>query len=296
MSISATDIARPAQIEDPSNRWFVHPLSDRLLPAALRLGIHPNSVSLAGLACGAIAGYCYFHWRDPAFVIAGFLWMVAWHVLDGLDGKVARASGKASPLGRVIDGICDYLVFFFVLIPIALSFPDWQAMLGLALLSGVFHGVQAVWYQGEREAWKRRARGMFTPETRPVSGWWIETNYNKLESRFASGSAQVDAALGADPATLGDYLRSTAPIVRAMALLSANSRTVTIALACLAGNPRLYWYWEIAGLSLIALALAWRVRRAETAFVSRAAALQIRATLLHTEMAGPSNGLRQVGD
>lgn len=283
-------------IEAPSNRWIVHPLSDLLLQPALRLGIHPNTVSLAGLACGAIAGACYYNWRDPRFVIAGFLWMVAWHVLDGLDGKLARASGKASPLGRVIDGICDYLVFFCVLIPIALSFPDWLATLGLALFAGIFHAVQAGWYQGEREAWKRRARGVFTPAVQTGAGWWIEKNYNKLETRVAAGNRAVDAALGADPAALGDYLGSTAPIVRAMALLSSNSRTITIALACLAGNPRLYWYWEIAGLSLIALALAWRVRRAEAAFVRRVPAFQNRETPLKTEMAGLPDGHRQVGD
>jgi hypothetical protein len=200
-------------------------------------------------------------------VLAGFTCMVGWHILDGLDGKLARASGKASPLGRVIDGICDYLVFFCVLIPIALSFPDWQRTLALATVAGVFHGLQAGWYEGEREGWKRRARGVFTPETRVVSGWWIENNYNKLEARFSAGNPDVDASLRADPALLTAYLAATAPVMRGMALLSANSRTVVIALACLAGDPRLYWYWEIAGLTLIALALAWRLRQAEAGFV-----------------------------
>jgi phosphatidylglycerophosphate synthase len=286
----ATDAARPALIEAPSNRWLVHPLSDRLLPLALRIGIHPNTVSLAGLACGALAGACYYNWRDPRFVVAGFLWMVAWHVLDGLDGKLARASGKASPLGRVIDGICDYLVFFCVLVPIALSFPNWLQMLGLGLFAGIFHALQAGWYQGEREAWKRRARGVFTPAIQTGAGWWIEKNYNKLETRVAAGNRAVDATLSANRAALDDYLATTAPIVRAMALLSSNSRTIAIALACLAGDPRLYWYWEIAGMTLIALTLAWRVRQGETGFVQRHAAVQTK------DVAGMPIGHRQVGD
>lgn len=287
MTTSANEIARPSPIEDPTNLWFVHPVSDRLLPLAIRLGLHPNTVSIGGLVCGAIAGLCYANWRDPWWVVAGFLWMVGWHVLDGLDGKLARATGKSSPLGRVIDGICDYFVFFFVLVPIALSFDDWQPVLALAVVSGVCHGLQANWYQGTREAWKRRARGVFQPETRVVSGLWIENNYNKLESRFAAGSAQVDAMLRAQPALLDTYLTATAPIVRSMALLSSNSRTVAIALACLAGDPRLYWYWEIAGLSLLALALSAWLRHTEAGLVSR--------------FAGPDNarlsqGQRQNGD
>lgn len=271
MNISVNEAARPTLIEDPTNRWFVHPISSSLLAPALRLGLHPNTVSIAGMLCGAMAGFCYWHWRDPRWVLAGFTCMIGWHILDGLDGKLARASGKATPLGRVIDGVCDYLVFFCVLIPIALSFPNWQATLALGMVAGAFHGVQAGWYQGEREGWKRRARGVFTPETRKPTGLWIENNYNKLEAHFSAGTPAVDAMLRADPQALPLYLTITAPIVRAMALLSTNSRTVTIALACLAGDPRLYWYWEIAGLTLIALALAWRLRRAEARFVDEAA-------------------------
>jgi CDP-diacylglycerol---serine O-phosphatidyltransferase len=181
-----TTAARPPVIEDPTNLWIVHPLADRLLAPALRLGIHPNTVSFAGMGLGALAGWCYWHWQQPLFVVAGFLLMVGWHVMDGLDGKLARASGKASPLGRVIDGVCDYLAFIFVLVPIALSFDNWQATLALALFSGACHAVQSAWYEGEREAWKRRARGSFVTEERAASGLGIEGLYNRVERRLGS--------------------------------------------------------------------------------------------------------------
>ncbi len=258
-----TTAARPAVIEDPGNLWLVHPIADRLLPPALRLGIHPNTVSFAGMGCGALAGLCYWHWQQPAFVIAGFLLMVAWHVMDGLDGKLARASGKASPLGRVIDGICDYLVFILVIIPIALSLPDWQGALTLALVSGAFHAVQSAWYEGEREAWKRRARGIFVTEQRAASGMGIEAGYNWIEQRLGSGTRAIDADLAAKPALLPVYLEATAPLLRQLSILSANNRTIAIAVACLAGNPRLYWYWEIIALTLIAVVMAWRLRNRE---------------------------------
>jgi hypothetical protein len=51
--------------------------------------------------------------------------------------------------------------------------------------------------------------------------------------------------------------------VRRLSLLSANNRTVAIAIACLAGNPKLYWYWEIFVLSGVALVLAAALRRTE---------------------------------
>jgi phosphatidylglycerophosphate synthase len=259
------NVARPAIIEDPSNLWLVHPLADRLLPTALRLGIHPNTVSFTGMGCGAAAGWCYWHWQQPLYVLAGFLLMVGWHVMDGLDGKLARASGKTSPLGRLIDGVCDYLTFIFVLLPIALSVGDWRYTLPLALVSGAFHAVQSAWYEGEREAWKRRARGVFVTEVRPPSGTGLDGLYNRVEQRLGSGARLIDGALAAQPSKLPLYLAETAPLLRRLSILSANNRTIVIALACLAGNPRLYWYWEIIGLTLAALLLAWQLRRCETA-------------------------------
>ncbi len=268
MNTQPSVAARPAIIEDPSNLWIVHPLADKLLPAALRLGIHPNTVSFTGMGCGALAGWCYWHWQQPAYVLAGFLLMVGWHIMDGLDGKLARASGKTSPLGRLIDGLCDYLTFIFVLLPIALSFADWQATLALAAVSGALHAVQSAWYEGEREAWKRRARGVFVTEVRPPSGLGIEGLYNRVEQALGSGARAIDHALAAHPAGLSTYLAASAPLVRGLCILSANNRTIAIALACLVGNPRLYWYWEIAALSLIALAMAVLLRRREADVIS----------------------------
>lgn len=263
------NIARPAVIEDPTNLWLVHPMAERLLPAALRLGIHPNTVSFTGMGFGAAAGWCYWHWQQPLYVLAGFLFMLGWHVMDGLDGKLARASGKTSPIGRLIDGLCDYLAFVFVLVPIALSFAEWPATLALALVSGGCHAVQSAWYEGEREAWKRRARGVFVTEVRPPSGIGIEAFYNKVEQRLGSGARPIDGALVAQPAKLPLYLADTAPWLRRLSILSANNRTIAIALACLAGDPRLYWYWEIIGLTAAALLLAWQLRRCETALTLR---------------------------
>ncbi len=263
MKQTPNTIARPSLIEDPSNLWIVHPAADRLLAPALRLGIHPNTVSFTGMGLGALAGLCYWQWQSPLAVLAGFALMVGWHIMDGLDGKLARASGKASPLGRLIDGLCDYFAFIFVLLPIALSFADWKPMLALALVSGAFHAVQSAWYEGEREAWKRRARGSFATEVQAASGMKIEGLYNWVEQRLGSGARPIDAVLARHPERLEAYLAATAPLVRQLSILSANNRTIAIALACLAGDPQFYWYWEIGALTLIAVLMAARLRRRE---------------------------------
>lgn len=260
------EAARPAAIEAWSNRVLIHPAAAALLPLALRSGIHPNAVSLLGLGCGALAGVCYGRWQQPGFVALGFALMVGWHILDGLDGQLARASGKASALGRLIDGVCDYLVFFLVMIPIALTYADWQSTLALCLVAGGFHAVQAAGYEGARAAWLRRSGGVFVAVARPVTLPWGESGYNRIEAWLGGDGGPVDRALAAAPARLPVYLALTAPRVRALGVLCANNRTIALAVACVAGDARLYWYWEIAGLTLLGLFEGGALRRAEMAF------------------------------
>src|SRR5438067_3632946 len=105
------DGARDRGIDDPTNTWIVHPLGRLLLGPAVRLGIGPNPVSLAGLACGAAAAAAFYRWHDPRWATLGFLLATLWLVLDGLDGMIARATGSASDFGRLLDGLCDHAVF-----------------------------------------------------------------------------------------------------------------------------------------------------------------------------------------
>lgn len=255
--------ARPLAIEDPSNRLLIHRLAGALLPIAVRLRLAPNAVSLAGLACGLLAAVAYWHWRTPGWALAGFAAMIAWHVLDGLDGQLARATGRSSAFGRVLDGTCDYLVFVTVEMALVFSHRDWPPLLALCLTAAAAHVFQAATYEGERAAWMRRAAGRFTGPGRPASPNWLTGGHEWIARTLGDRDRPIDAALARDPALSQRYLRATAPPLRALALLGANGRTLAIFVACLAGAPAAYWLWTLLGLSLLAFALTRRLRRAE---------------------------------
>ena len=263
-----SDTSRPVAIEDPTNALVIHRLSRALLPLAVRSGIHPNAVSLLGLACAGAAGSFYHYWRSPWAVLAGFLFMVGWHICDGLDGQLARATGKASATGRLVDGVCDYLAFFAVLIPVATSFPDWGAKLTLCLSAGAAHGFQAAYYEGVRDGWIRRWRGHFEAMPRPTTGNFLEHGHNALERMWGSGEAPIDAVLRANPHRLPTYLAATAPWVRALLPLSANGRTLALPLFCLAGWAQGFWWWELGGITAWGLLVAFGLRRAEARIVA----------------------------
>ncbi|MGQ5701280.1 CDP-alcohol phosphatidyltransferase family protein [Sandaracinobacteroides sp. A072] len=262
------DSARPVEIEPLSNRHFVHPAAAALLPPAIRLGLHPNTVSVAGLLLGLLAGLAYTRWEDPRFATLGFLLMIGWHILDGLDGKLARATGKTSPFGRFLDGIADYACFVSVYCALAFSQPQPWAAFALAVVAGVAHALQSQFYEGERATYIRRIRGIFHAEARTTAGGGPEKLYNRLEALLANRTRPFDRALATATeeeraAMLAGWQPQAARTLRRMALISANGRTLAIWVAAMLGYPVAYWIWEIVCLSLLALAGARALRQAE---------------------------------
>lgn len=83
-----------------------------------RAGIHPNILSIAGLALSVAAGliYCHgsFFWAAWVAVLAG--------VCDSLDGRIARQTNKKSDFGAFFDSTLDRYSDMFLFIGLAYYF------------------------------------------------------------------------------------------------------------------------------------------------------------------------------
>ena len=100
---------------EPANRvttlhtftdWVRQIFSFVLTPLAeyiIKLGIHPNVLTFAGLVGNTIGAYFLargdFLWGGIAILIMG--------PIDALDGEVARAKGTVSPWGAFVDSTSD---------------------------------------------------------------------------------------------------------------------------------------------------------------------------------------------
>ena len=69
------------------------------------LGITPNMITLAGVAGSAAAAWLILEER---LLIAGALYL-GFSALDFVDGAVARATGKATAYGALLDAVMDRL-------------------------------------------------------------------------------------------------------------------------------------------------------------------------------------------
>jgi phosphatidylglycerophosphate synthase len=108
-------------------------LWDMLGRALARTGISPNAVTLVGLALVATAATAYLvHRNDLAFGVS----LALAFAFDGLDGAVARVTGRASRFGGYLDAVIDRYQEAIALAAIAWVHDLWPA--AFLVLSGSF--------------------------------------------------------------------------------------------------------------------------------------------------------------
>ncbi len=272
------DYGRPLSIEELSNRYAVHPASSVVERFAIKNGVSANIISFLGLGAGLAAAAFYYYQDHIGYVVAGFFCMFLWHVFDGADGRVARATGTSSAFGRIIDGMCDHIVFGAVYIAFALylikvggSSTIWFWGLAAALS----HAVQAAGYEERRQKYQRRMKGL---ERGDVSARLVDTDskssglarlYDATQRLVSGGCSPLDAVIvrmreqGVARQDVQAYIAQTGIIVRAWALLNANNRTIMIAVMAFMGQPKLYFIYEVIVLNVVVVALTIFERHVE---------------------------------
>jgi phosphatidylglycerophosphate synthase len=266
---------RASEIEAASNLYIIHPLSAWIVPYCARAGITPNQVSLAGMGCGIAAGAAYHFYPHTACVFLGFALMIAWHVLDGADGQLARLTSTFSELGKIIDGICDYVTYTAVYVGLALTLAAVHGgwVWWLVVLSGLCHAAQSAAYELQRQYFNVYGLGrtssalpdLNAPAPSGAAGV-LHNIYTRAQLLIGRDAAAFHATLQSDEATRARYRKTFAPVIRRWSLLSANTRTIAIFLCALAGAPLLYFLFEIFILSAALWALLADQRRRYAAF------------------------------
>ena len=287
---------RPRELQDSLNHYLYHPLAWRLARLLAPTPVTPNMVSVVGGLFVVAAGIVY--WRGPVWglewpwaPLIGMMLHMTWHVVDGADGDLARLTGRSSPLGELIDGICDYashVVLYILLVMILAPSLGWGWAWFWALVAGASHIAQANFVEVQRRFYQywtygvpwlnnaTQADAALFKDKRGVS--WILRGFVRGYLRLASGmspnaltiDAAVSEAIAADRAGDGTALariraevqREQRPLLFMLKFLGPNPRAIVLGIAMLVGSP--LWYFVYQSLALNAL-LAIAVRREDAA-------------------------------
>lgn len=96
---------KPLAIEEFLDFYFYRRLAHRLVPWLVKWRLSPNQITTLSLMFGLVAAYLALKQFFVAATCAAFVAIL----LDCCDGQVARLTGKVSPLGRSMDGVCDMI-------------------------------------------------------------------------------------------------------------------------------------------------------------------------------------------
>ncbi len=288
------DIKRTNEIEEFTNLHIIHPISSWLVPKFIQLNITPNMVSSMGMACGATAGFCYYHYQNPFFAVLGFILMFMWHIFDGADGQLARATHNYSEIGKVIDGVCDYVTFIsvYVGISLALSLTVGTNIWYLVIIAGLSHAVQSGAYELQRseyDFWGKSKQSADLPSInkliengadRSLIGQLanqLHIGYIRMQFAFSGVDHNfrnsIKEILTLSPEKNDEirelYREIYAPAVNMWGILCANYRTFAIFIATISGEPIYYFWFEVIVLNLTLIFLVQKQKLLNNLFTLR---------------------------
>ena len=267
-----TATSRPPEVEEPLNTYIVHPMARGLVQLLVPTGISPNLVSVMGVVMMASAAACYALLAWPWSALIGILFHTAWHVFDGADGELARRTGRASPDGEIVDGICDHLSHVILYVVMGAILAERMGPWGwpIAVGAGLSRALHANAYETVRRnyrrwvydvRWIRQNVGQAAPP--PSSSPWRRVGhslaqlYLKTSQVMSANDGAVEAVMlrlletGKAAQARALYRESQEPMVNCASWLSTNYETVAAALSILIGSPIWFLLNELTVLNLV---------------------------------------------
>ena len=279
---------RPRELEDTLNHKLYHPLAWQLAKLLARTLLTPNQVSVFGALTVVCAGIAYTSplWGGPLLrtgawpfsAALGMLLHMAWHVIDGADGDLARMTGRSSPYGEMIDGLCDYLshVVLYLMLGAFMASTMGPWAWAIAIPAGLAHAVQSTHVESQRRFYLYWVYAKpWLNNARPDGHWpfaWLVSLYLRVALGGTPSALAIDRSITAaasDPARLeslrGLIRAEMPPLLRLERWLGPNSRAIALGLSMLlTASPAAYFVYGGVWMSLLLVASivlhnnAWR--------------------------------------
>ena len=266
---------RPREMQDWLNHYIYHPLAWQLAKRLARTPLTPNMVSVIGGLCVVAAAFAYWGLPWPVGAAVGMALHMSWHVVDGADGDLARITGKSSPLGEMVDGLCDYLshiVLYVVLAQILGQSLGTGTAWAWTLAAGLSHIVQSNHVEVQRRFYQywmyavpflhhsRGAQGDAFREKRGFSRLlgFVADIYLRLASGLTPHAERIDRAVTAalsSPQQLAairaEVTRENRPLLLLLKFLGPNPRAIVLGIAMFAGSPLYYFIYQAIVLNVL---------------------------------------------
>lgn len=223
--------------EDPLDKIFTNPLGLLFAKLFIKMKWIPNAVTISSMVVG-VAGAVFFYFDNIWLNICGILLEILAAIFDSSDGQVARLTNHKSEIGRLLDGICDGLVFGAIYISITLRlmnepipFTDgilwggwiWIVTVFCSLVSHASQNRAADYYRNLHIFFMGKGSELTTTEIvkkelseLPKKGALVKKfftlfnlSYTSTQERYAPKTRKLIRALGNDSSAITPEMRET---------------------------------------------------------------------------------------
>jgi len=111
------------EVEESFDLYFYRPLAFLLVKAIYGTSITPNQLTVISMIFGIIGGISYSFGSHKAFIAGAVLYLL-YNVVDCSDGQLARMKKNGTTVGRILDGVADYVVSIALYFGIAFGFAN----------------------------------------------------------------------------------------------------------------------------------------------------------------------------
>jgi CDP-alcohol phosphatidyltransferase-like enzyme len=187
------------EIEELADVFFFRPLGFLIARGARALRMTPTHLTVAGTMVGIAGGALLYDERPGMFP---FALLILSEIIDSSDGQLARMTGQVTELGRVLDGVGDYVSHGAIYIAIAAGIVHRggsSSVLVWMLLAGIANAMQSQMYDYHRTAYITVVGEGRAPGNHPakVPSWirWLYSGYLMMQRWLIGWHARVEAAL-----------------------------------------------------------------------------------------------------
>lgn len=281
---SYRDSLKSMDTEETFDLWFYRPIGYAWACLAKKLGITPNTITVASIFLG-VGGGILFYFNNLWINIIGIFLLVWANSFDSADGQLARMTKQYSRIGRILDGLSGDLWFFAIYFAIcfrtnansdyfgAMPWLIWT----IAIIAGLFHAQQAAtadYYRNFHLYFLKGEEGSELDSSVQIKeklsqlSWsknffqklilFFYLNYTKSQERLTPSMQRLRNAIsqrwngGMPSQKFRDAFRAKSlPMMKYANMLTFNTRTFALFASILVQMPWLYFVFELTVLNIM---------------------------------------------
>lgn len=263
-----------AEVEEIIDLFFYRPIAFLLVKIIYNTRITPDNLTLGAIIMGLTGGFFYAFGLQLTSTV-GAIFYILFIILDCSDGQLARLKNNGTKIGRLLDGIADYIVVFAIYVGLAIGYAQRGGepstillLLGLSGVSITIHSVLVDYYRtrfldivlNHSNTFKDGINEYRTEyiKIKKQKGKWLEKNiiliylfYSKVQ-RNLIGRRKREGTILASPQ---DYYKKNRTMIRLWLIMGPSAIRTALILCSLAGRFDIYFWITIAGFNILAVIL-----------------------------------------